>query len=679
MNKVLVAVFILLFSVSANANEKTFWFSAKNWSRNLKEFCEPDKLRAAVTKANQLRRQNNSRLTVSEMADVFDACGKTSPADQKAMISKMIDYQKCKRKVYVLPNVTAKMCSDLCKQKANEIGCSQIGKVVKVSGKCVCNDPGYWRVCGDEKSKTGGREYCVEEFSDSSKMVDVGVQMMQAVALAQEYAKVRHGVSDLQCSQNYRTSWSRDFVRCTSVKSNSFYEFVFEDVTASLDAGIQDSVKKAIGVIHNRKYVHELRRNAYEGACTQPLLDSLKRFGYTASTEKTFYNAEYCVIGDGNIKQTYENPYGIDRLAFYKGIQVRANAELVAKLKEYVRSKMGNDKMRSFDCDPNPRQIRNVVGGLDNDDLVTCHVNGKTVEFVFDDLSEAWDAYDKGGRQGMDCIVAGGTYNGRACMHLTEAQCRKLSGQTSACTVCRAAKWNSEKQICELPASSSATNIEKGIGVATVVVGAAAAVVVVVGTGGTASIVLVSAGAAASVGSEIAIQTKVQPWFEKANKCQQASCAEQMLAESMKSLINLSSDFTRSESAAVESELVRLINLAPDSFFKKLYGEIKDAPFFSSDSWDSLQVVRAIGNVLQIVGGINAFKQIISVNSGWRNFANAVKLRVQSAAKAINTVGYSADGVNAGYSMSIGNDMGAAGTVSGGVSGVGVQKLLKAL
>lgn len=91
----------------------------------------------------------------------------------------------------------------------------------------------YYNVCGDQKGKTGGTEYCVTAF------YDIEVQKAQAKNLAIEYAKVKYN-DDIVCSLNLGTGVSlvqeysvQDYLRCVSKNKNVFYEFEFDDAKES--------------------------------------------------------------------------------------------------------------------------------------------------------------------------------------------------------------------------------------------------------------------------------------------------------------------------------------------------------------------------------------------------------------------------------------------------------------
>ncbi len=676
MNKVFVAVLSLLLCHSAFCADNRYYFSSKTWGHVLTNKCPAGDMRnAAIAKVNELRR-DNARLTMAQMAQVFNACGQTSQAQHQDLVRQLAARQKCAKQTYNVNTASASGCSEFCKKKADEIGCTQNGRVLafKSPERCMCNEPGFWAVCGDEAGKSGGREYCVTDF----KSANTGqVQLMQGIGIAQEYARVKHGIDDLQCAKSIRTALNDDYLKCTSLKSNTFFEFQFDDLSETFDDTIQWSVKRAIATIHDISFNITARNGSYRTQCFPSLKQSLAKFGYGAYTRGI-----ECWISDEVIGRDEENPDGIDRLAFYNGIQVHGTPEVVAKLKSYVATKM--NPLHTFECDANPRQIRNVNGGVDKDDLLRCRANGQDVYFVFDDLSEAWDLYDTGGRQAMDCIVVGGTYNGRSCMHLSERQCKSLAAQSSACKDCAAARWNAEKGICELPASSFATSIEKGVGIASVVAGAAAAVIVTVATGGTVAIALVSTGGVIASGAEIVIQSKAQSWFERTNSCRVSQCAESILTESMKQMINLSNDFTRAEAAAVESELVRLIELAPDTMFTggksaaARKEELQSAGLLDMDAWDGWQALRLVGNLLQIAGGMDAVKSarvIEKSGTGFGRWANVVQARmerlgvVESLADATDKTSTLTD---MAYSGSIGNFTGASG---GGGEIVGAEAL----
>ena len=118
----------------------------------------------------------------------------------------------------------------------------------------------YYAVCDDDKGKTGGTERCIHIFED------VEVQVAQAKNLAQEYAKVKYQ-DDIECNLNVRTGIIDDFVKCTSIKSNTFYEFEFDDTKES-NANAGQYVQREFGAdsVENIVAPHHFSRREVAGS-----------------------------------------------------------------------------------------------------------------------------------------------------------------------------------------------------------------------------------------------------------------------------------------------------------------------------------------------------------------------------------------------------------------------------
>lgn len=85
----------------------------------------------------------------------------------------------------------------------------------------------YYEVCGKDKGKTGGAEYCVDIFKD------IEVQAAQAKNLAVEYAKVKYN-DDIQCEMSLiRKVGRQDYMKCTAKNRDAFYEFEIDDAKES--------------------------------------------------------------------------------------------------------------------------------------------------------------------------------------------------------------------------------------------------------------------------------------------------------------------------------------------------------------------------------------------------------------------------------------------------------------
>ena len=175
----------------------------------------------------------------------------------------------------------------------------------------------YYEVCGRHKGKTGGTEYCVDDFF-SDFIGGIQVQMLQAVELGKEYARVKHNDSSVQCKSKPREGAVDDMVQCSSRDKNAFYEFVFDDVLETKDNTIATDVLEAVCKIHGLKYVErgvapgtmysvgvswpDLCETTDAAKCNAVNVTA-KKFGYSAAIGKAL-SGNKCILSR-NVKTRY--------------------------------------------------------------------------------------------------------------------------------------------------------------------------------------------------------------------------------------------------------------------------------------------------------------------------------------------------------------------------------------
>ena len=545
----------------------------------------------------------------------------------------------CLRQEYDLTdeNNTLNKCETYCKEVvATKLSCKIKNWAIRHSvNKCICNydsddfaqiqqnndeiaeqklrDLHYYEVCGDDKGKSGGTEYCVDDVFNWTN-----VQLLQAVALAQEYALVKHN-RKIVCNNNTRLSYNDDYVKCVSTDGKYFYEFQFDDVRESRDVDIQVSVRQALCKIHNGRSSGDgtYCRNISQSQCNGAFKRSAEKLGYTSGWGNGCYLKDLVQKTDDN---SIAQVPGIDSYIFYSGIQIQANTTVITRLQQYVSSIMGT-RLQSFSCVNNPRQMSKIkdhsVSGS-TDDVLRCTINEDTpIDFVFDDMSEISDTYHEGGMQNIDCRVIGGEYNGRACMYLTQEKCNTLRNLNAAsCPFCQGIFWDGK--VCRLPSAAAATELENNIEVYSLVGAAAAGVVVTIATGGTAAPALAllaveTVGAGIEIATTTMIHNAGEEFLNASQQCQDATCAESMLKSDLQRMANLANDLPDATVNGIDAELARLIELIPaDSQFYQ--DVIKNGSstannqkgFFDTESWEPEQVWRAVGITLQLASIIKS-------------------------------------------------------------------------
>lgn len=579
----------------------------------------------------------------------------------------------------------ADTCVDFCKKRAQEQNCQYQGATFS-NDICRCSPSNvndlppliYYQVCGNDQGKTDGDEICVDEFFE-----DTRVQPNQAIALASEYARVKENDENIICNETPRSCrinivTNGDCIQCTSrSKEKKYYEFRFRRVEATGDANIQQSVLTSLcklydtdGAVGDAGFIPGTPATPGSAFCRtddstvcQKINDSAARFGYQAQMGLVEINDprsvlqkhdDVCVllrsVRSAEDLRTVDN-LNIDPMYFKNnGIQLQLGPEMETRICTYVKNTIYPTELTDCRCNDNTTPMRDVTSRLTvgpNDDVITCYINGQAMDFVFDDLSEASGITRRGGEQAMDCIVTGGTYSGKHCLQLNEQQCLDLRAANLAnCPECKAVKWNPTDEICELPSSESAANLQRGIEIAgqVALIAGGAAITLVTGGTGAAAVVLVALEATGGAMSVAALEAQHQAAYDflvESNKCKDASCAEAMIKENLQRLANLLNNFNDAQVSAIDQELARLVTLLPED--SEIFNELDSLSlaenrlsFWDSDSWEPEDVWETVGNVLSISSVITALGS--SVVRQLRLATNAIATRMSTHVDDILTL-----------------------------------------
>ena len=564
-------------------------------------------------------------------------------------------------------NDTTDKCLAFCKQYATDNKCTHKKALMSHNtNKCICNPSDndlaiakqiqqmnldknrkFYHVC-KYKGSSGGKEYCIDEPFNWTQ-----VQMLQATALAEEYALVKNK-HEIVCENTYDTVGNDDYIACTSKDNKHYYNFKFDDVIESEDAEIGLAIRKALCQI-----IHGGELQGLKNAYMPCKLDKSKHSALTASAKK--FGIETKAINNnsvglkGNvIKQNYTTKKisGIDSRYFYsENIQIRANGQMIDGLYSYVASQLTPREITKFTCDKLPTQQWTIDGKTASgasDDVLTCYIDGTPVDFVFDDLSEARKRISNGGYSNMNCSVLGGTYNGHECMNVGELECERIQKMSADPTI-KLAKWNPSTKRCELPAAATATKIQKATKISIMVGGVILGVVVTVATGGTgapalALLAVETAGGIAEIGMTVHIDNEIVEFLDNSQKCREPKCAEQMLKENMQRMSNFSSDMTNAQIKGVDSELARLANIIPkdSDFYIDLLEQGTSTSdnakgFFDWDAWEPEQVWRAVFVAVQLASVVGSIGKWVLGKS--RQLVNATKALRSGIGQTADTIG----------------------------------------
>ena len=202
--------------------------------------------------------------------------------------------------------------------------------------------------------------------------------------------------------------------------------------------------------------------------------------------------------------------------------------------------------------------------------------------------------------------------------------CYKVrDANAQSCPECKEIQWNSKTNVCELPASVSATNLKRGLTYSAILGGAVVSVAITVGTAGTGGVtagtvvimIVETAGAGIELGAQINIDNKADKFFVDSAKCNSESCAKELVHKYLIELARLGRDLSEPEFEATDKEMARLIGLIPaHSDWWIEYLKDSDGSSFLAKAndgmWTPAQVWRAVGIGMQFAG-------VASSITGW--------------------------------------------------------------
>lgn len=507
----------------------------------------------------------------------------------------------------------------------------------------------FYSVCDKGVSVKSGE--CVQLFNSAT------VRIPEGVALAKEYLLKNYGIKAV-CSSDIRGT---RYLKCSSVDNFHKFEFNFGNLDTTEDNSILHSVLNAVGQIHGVQTltgisdISAITKDGDDGFAAYNVSDykkcseinnTLQKMGYESKIVKNskakqnytdWVSAKYglgiqakpllkqqnlphpddvsdnlCTVS-GIVRTTGElrTAYGIDNYVFANGVYAQMDMSIEAFVKKYLNEYMGkkNIVLESFSCDYSTGHI--MYKG-ERDEVLTCYVNSQPVDFVFPDLSEWKRKFRRAGKQAMDCIIEGGEYTGKRCMHLDEDACLKLrAANIESCPECRLVEWDPENEICTLPDGAAATRHEKSLNIALMVGGTLLSAVVSFGTGDSPAIVVVeTVGGVIEMIAQYKINGMADDFFVESNKCQDAVCAESLIKEHLVHLARIENELTKTEALRIDSEMARLAEIIPtESEFYRIIAE-QGLSGFDDGGYNAAEVWRAVGIAMQFAG-------VTSSITGW--------------------------------------------------------------
>ena len=521
----------------------------------------------------------------------------------------------------------------------------------KPEGKTKCDnfvkalvlesDYKYYEVCGDDQGKTGGDEHCVEDVFYAGLNADIKMTMLQAEGLCKEYARVKYN-DDIECSNETRGKIN-DYVKCTSKLKPIYYEFKFDSVTgAKLDSVLHNSVKYSVCKIHETNLGfpkstaidHNAKPVDYNSFCVtsdktkcSQINDSMGKFAY-----KSFIKDNKCVIDQKYdiTKDTLRTAFGINNYNFDKGYQLSAYNDLREKLCEYIK-KNANTTINTCECDYNFTRVVDNSGLVpEADDVLTCHANNQPIDFIFDDLNENVKKLSQGNMEAFNCTVLGGEYQGKTCFTPDASLCAEIAKATKKeCPECAEAYFDTEKNACVLPNATKANEHQKNVNIGLIVGGTVVGAAVIIYTGGTGfaavAVALETIGGAMEYGAQVHIDGIADEFFMKANNCDNATCAEELLKEYFQYISRMVNDLQSGEKVGVDSKMATLIEMLPDDsqFLTDIVaacyennGDNFDISKCDDGKWNGNQIIRAVGIGLQFTSVFASVGKFILTKAG---------------------------------------------------------------
>ena len=326
-----------------------------------------------------------------------------------------------------------------------------------------------WQFHSDDQPLGAGKleKGRLQYSSNNPYAQDVKLPEWTALGFAIEYIK-RNYKDHALCS----TVINNDWINCSSVDMKNFYTFKFKSTQNDSDSSITENIIKGICAMHNVRYLEGYNacdmKMCPDTELTRKFALNTSMYSESHSGYKMCMMARKKMEGDTGINYYEGNKdltYGLDK------VQVIMESDLDLVLRKYITS--NGIEVKSLDCDYASIDYANSL--LESavshpDDLLRCKLNGKEVDFVFDDLYESKEYARNAGFAGMACLTAPADlaeqlnekfstkFDGKNCIGPGKDICNAMNYYVPGGT-----EWDAKSDKCKLTDAYWADSINKKI------------------------------------------------------------------------------------------------------------------------------------------------------------------------------------------------------------------------
>ena len=598
MRKILIAfllcfVYFPVFGLDFNALYSLKGLGSKDIEKTLQDVFPNDKAKQTGIAESMLRYwdKTNGEITFIELLNVcvenritFCAENPKNPQCKGLYENASVGYDTCMRFIDTLYKNSKNRIryqrnngyrgKKMTQQKCIEIGGKWEYSEVYNSSYCSGKD-GYSIVFSSACSEDGNGGTCIRLFSN------IQVPLLTGVGLAELWGRYTNGYN-FTCdtefdnrAQHAVDAAGQDYLLCTA--QGAPFEFEFDDLSEPEDQTIRDDTLRALCSIIGLQYFEPYL--TAPGGCIAPrpisdcsrLSEYANSFGFKVEKNES---QQRCYLSKARLNEL-RTAYGIDNRVFESEIQTKLDYALKKRLETYVRNHLNNQniKLESFSCDYSYKTSPTHW----NDEVLTCYVNSHPVDFVFDDLSEAFGYERNASDAQFDCAIAGGKIAGRLCRGISQTQCEELNS-----TIVGGTEWDPKARACKLQNVNKAQKVNSILSIT----GGVALVIVALPISGAAGMIYVVASVAADVAIEAAFLGlerlhELHPshvaleFTREAYKCNDKACAHEILSKYFGDINRIADDLTEGDFDIVAMHIDRLSELIPEDEFKYVITNIQ--------------------------------------------------------------------------------------------------------